>query len=107
MFLVPDIDAAAMDVSGGSYNLFHNEFGMSAVDGVRVRPLCSGDRRARAGLAVGAGRPLLPVRPPRRRPGRKALDDRVAPAGIVFVLKTGIAWNQLPRELAGVSGVAC
>jgi transposase len=53
--------------------------------------------------------PLLPARPPRRRryPGRKALDDRAALAGIVFVLKTGIAWNQLPREVVGISGVTC
>ena len=27
--------------------------------------------------------------------------------GIVFVLKTGLGWNQLPRELLGVSGVTC
>ncbi len=26
---------------------------------------------------------------------------------IVLVLKTGIGWNQLPRELLGVSGVTC
>jgi transposase len=36
--------------------------------------------------------PLLPARAPRRRrfPGRKPVDDRVALAEIVFVLKTGI-----------------
>jgi transposase len=28
-------------------------------------------------------------------------------AGIVFVLKTGITWNQLPRDLPGCSGVTC
>jgi transposase len=28
-------------------------------------------------------------------------------AGIVFVLKTGIAWNQLPTGVAGCSGVTC
>ena len=26
---------------------------------------------------------------------------------IVFVLKTGIGWNQLPHRLLGVSGVTC
>jgi transposase len=51
----------------------------------------------------------LPVRPPRRHrfPGRKPVYDRAALAGIVFVLKTGITWNQLPRELVGCSGVTC
>jgi transposase len=53
--------------------------------------------------------PLLPHRPPRRYryPGRKRADDRAALAGIVFVLKTGIAWNQLPRSVRGCSGVTC
>ena len=53
--------------------------------------------------------PLLPPRPPRRHqhPGRKPADDRTALAGIVFVLKTGLGWNQLPRDLLGVSGVTC
>ena len=53
--------------------------------------------------------PLLPPHPPRRRlyPGRKPHDDRAALAGIVFVLKTGIGWNQLPREMFGCSGTTC
>jgi transposase len=53
--------------------------------------------------------PLLPPRPPRRHrfPGRKPVDDRVALAGIVFVLKTGITWNQVPAEVIGCSGVTC
>ena len=53
--------------------------------------------------------PLLPERPPRRRlyPGRKPCDDRAALAGIVFVLKTGIGWNQLPRSWFGCSGTTC
>jgi transposase len=40
--------------------------------------------------------PLLPAAPARRYryPGRKRADDRAALAGIVFVLKSGIAWNQ-------------
>jgi transposase len=50
--------------------------------------------------------PLLPTRPPRRRryPGRLPVDDRAALAGIVYVLKTGITWNQLPPGLVGCSG---
>ena len=42
-----------------------------------------------------------------RYPGRRPIDDRAALAGIVFVLKTGIVWNQLPTALVGCSGVTC
>jgi transposase len=53
--------------------------------------------------------PLLPPPKPRRYPypGRRPIDDRAALAGIVFVLKTGINWNQLPTGLVGCSGVTC
>ena len=53
--------------------------------------------------------PLLPPPKPRRRryPGRRPINDRAAVAGIVFVLKTGITWNQLPTSLVGCSGVTC
>ena len=53
--------------------------------------------------------PLLPAPPERRYryPGRRRADDRAALAGVVFVLKTGIAWNQLPRQVCGCSGVTC
>ena len=53
--------------------------------------------------------PLLPEPKPRRHryPGRRPMNDRAALAGIVFVLKTGIAWNQLPTGLVGCSGVTC
>lgn len=53
--------------------------------------------------------PLLPPPKPRRYryPGRRSIDDRAALAGIVFVLKTGITWNQLPTALVGCSGVTC
>lgn len=53
--------------------------------------------------------PLLPARAPRRSryPGRLPVDERAALAGIVFVLKTGITWRELPREVAGCSGVTC
>ena len=53
--------------------------------------------------------PLLPPPKPRRYryPGRLRADDRAALAGIVFVLKTGIAWNQLPSDVVGCSGVTC
>jgi transposase len=52
--------------------------------------------------------PLLPSRPRRVRfPGRKPLDDRKALTGILFVLKTGIAWEDLPQELGCGSGMSC
>ncbi len=52
--------------------------------------------------------PLLPQ--PERRfryPGRRRLPDREALQGILFVLHTGIAWQQLPAELGFGSGVTC
>ena len=51
--------------------------------------------------------PLLPKRPPRPRGGRPPIDDRAALTGIVFVLKTGLQWVQLPREMGCGSGVSC
>ncbi len=46
---------------------------------------------------------MLPSRPkPKRldRPGRLPLEDRKALTGILFVLKTGIDWEDLPQEMA-------
>ena len=40
-------------------------------------------------------------------PGPQALDNRKALTGILFVLKTGIAWNDLPQEMGCGSGVTC
>ena len=53
--------------------------------------------------------PLLPAPKPRRfrHPGRKPLDNRAALTGILFVLKTGLPWNDLPREMGCGSGAAC
>lgn len=52
--------------------------------------------------------PLLPVRKRRfHHPGRKRLDDRRTLSGILFVLRTGIAWQQLPQELGYGSGMTC
>src|SRR2546421_4693548 len=53
--------------------------------------------------------PLLPP-PPQRRfrfPGRKPLDYRNILTGILFVLKTGIAWDDLPAELGCGCGKTC
>jgi transposase len=46
--------------------------------------------------------------PPRRRgKGRPRLDDRSALNGILFVLTTGIPWEDLPQELGFGSGMTC
>ena len=50
----------------------------------------------------------MPVRKRRfHHPGRKRLDDRRTLAGILFVLRTGIAWQQLPQQLGYGSGMTC
>ena len=52
--------------------------------------------------------PLLPVRARRfRYPGRKRLPDRECLEGILYVLHTGIPWQDLPPELGFGSGVTC
>jgi len=54
--------------------------------------------------------PLLPAAKPRRFrfPGRKpAISNRQALTGILFVLKTGIAWEDLPQEMGCGSGMTC
>jgi transposase len=51
--------------------------------------------------------PLLPPAPERRRrhPGRLRVPDRVALAGVLYVLRTGVAWRDVPGETVGCSGV--
>ncbi len=52
--------------------------------------------------------PLIPVRARRfRHPGRKPISDRLALNGILHVLHTGIAWEDLPQEYGYGSGVTC
>jgi transposase len=53
--------------------------------------------------------PLLPTPKPRRfrYPGRKPLDYRKVLTGIIFVLKTGLAWEDLPCEMGCGSGMSC
>ena len=50
--------------------------------------------------------PLLPSEPPKPQGGRPRRDDRLALSGIIFVLRSGIPWEMLPREL-GCSGMTC
>jgi len=51
--------------------------------------------------------PLLPQHRHREGRGRPTRDDRECLRGIIFVLKTGIAWRDLPAEVFGCSGVTC
>lgn len=52
--------------------------------------------------------PILPAPKPRRFrfPGRKPVENRVALNAILFVLKTGIPWEDLPAEM-GCCGMTC
>ncbi|MEU3044737.1 IS5 family transposase [Streptomyces diastaticus] len=51
--------------------------------------------------------PLLPPAPERRHryPGRLRVPDRAALAGVMYVLRTGVAWRDVPAEAVGCSGV--
>jgi transposase len=53
--------------------------------------------------------PLLPAPKARRFrfPGRKPIDNRRTLTGIVFVLKTGIGWEDLPQEMGCGCGMTC
>jgi RNA polymerase sigma factor (sigma-70 family) len=53
--------------------------------------------------------PLLPAAKPRRsrHPGRKPLDPRRILTGILFVLKSGIPWEELPVEMGCGCGMTC
>lgn len=53
--------------------------------------------------------PLLPPSEPRRfrYPGRKPIDRRRILTGILYVLKTGMAWDDLPAELGCGCGKTC
>ena len=50
-------------------------------------------------------KPLVPAAPSHMKGGRPRMDDRRAFETIVYVLRTGIQWNVLPRELGASSTV--
>lgn len=49
--------------------------------------------------------PLIPPAPSHAKGGRPRMPDRAAFAAIIYVLRTGIQWNALPRELGASSTV--
>src|SRR3954464_1221665 len=51
--------------------------------------------------------PLLPPMKPRPKGGRPPVPNRAALTGIIFVLKTGIPWEDLPAEMGCGSGMTC
>ena len=51
--------------------------------------------------------PLLPPEPPKPKGGRPRIPDRAVLEGIVFVLRSGIPWAMLPKDLGCGSGVTC
>ena len=51
--------------------------------------------------------PLLPVRPPPPNCGRPRISDRACLTSILFVLRSGIPWQLLPKELGCGSGMTC
>ena len=51
--------------------------------------------------------PLLPPEPAKPKGGRPRLGDRPVLTGILFVLKTGIPWEDLPQEMGCGSGMTC
>jgi len=57
-----------------------------------ARPLLEGDLWAAMEL-------LLPPEPPRPKGGRKRIASRQVLTGILFVLRTGIPWELLPKEM--------
>ena len=51
--------------------------------------------------------PLLPPAPPKSWGGRPRVPDRAALGGIIFVLRQGLRWRDLPQALGYGSGVTC
>jgi len=52
-------------------------------------------------------RPLLPAATPKLQGGRPRVSDRACLTGIVFMLRSGISWRMLPKQLGCGSGMTC
>ncbi|MDP7179454.1 MAG: transposase [Verrucomicrobiota bacterium] len=51
--------------------------------------------------------PLLPKHSPQPKGGRPPVDDRLCLRGLIFILRSGMAYQLLPTEVFGVSGSTC
>ena len=51
--------------------------------------------------------PLLPTPKPKPQGGRPRLSDRACLQGVLFVLRSGIPWRMLPKEMNCGSGMSC
>jgi len=51
--------------------------------------------------------PLLPPKSPKPKGGRHRLPDHACLTCTIFVLRTGLPWEDLPKELGRSSGMTC